>query len=244
MSADRPTGAEDRLLLAPDLTPSVPPLPLELSREEGVQVAARSIRHPSVVTKLRLLLRAHEAVSLATMQRRAFQVFLFFLALAVSAGLGVLAGLGTFHALHEDTESYTQKYNEYSFNPEYFVRGKKVSRQEYDYFLQTNSNSLKAQLQAVPVGLATFFLLFGVSSFLLVRSLRPVAPDGAPLESQIAAIVAAHPEAVHDWGGPAVLRQREMVEELLRIEEGPPPATPPQPGPELTARPAAASPSR
>jgi hypothetical protein len=39
------------------------------------------------------------------------------------------------------------------------------------------------------------------------------------LEEQIKAIVQDHPELVASWGGPAVLREPELVEEVLRIEE-------------------------
>jgi hypothetical protein len=40
-----------------------------------------------------------------------------------------------------------------------------------------------------------------------------------PLDEQIRAIVHDHPDRVRTWGGPAVLRMPELVEEVLRVEE-------------------------
>jgi hypothetical protein len=41
----------------------------------------------------------------------------------------------------------------------------------------------------------------------------------ADMQEQINAIVAGHPQAVQEWGGPSVLRQPELVAELIRIAE-------------------------
>jgi hypothetical protein len=49
--------------------------------------------------------------------------------------------------------------------------------------------------------------------------LRRAGPPAAPLEEQIAAILQGHPAEAQAWGGPAVLRQRELVKELLRDAE-------------------------
>jgi hypothetical protein len=132
------------------------------------------------------------------------------------AALGTLLGTGVFWAIYDDPFRHVQSYNA-GFGPTY-VRGRQASRQEYDYFLATNSNHTRAVMAAVPAGLVVGLAIPSVVGLvLLVRGRR--SPVHAALEDQIKAIIDAHPDAVHRWGGPSVLREPEMVAEVVRIEE-------------------------
>ena len=204
-------------------TPAPPPLPV-LDVQKAPADADR-FRQSSVVTKLRLLLRCHAAVRQAARLRFLTRAAVFLAAVLAGAGLGTLLGVGVFWAVYDDPYRHVQSYRTDPWTTTYYVRGKQVSRQEYDYFLATNSNHPKALMAAIPAGLVLGLAIpAAVGLVLLVRGRK--APVHAALEDQITAIVNGHPEAVHRWGGPSVLRQPEMVAEVVRIEEAGLPSAP------------------
>jgi hypothetical protein len=195
-------------------TPALPPLPvLDVQKAPD----ADRFRQSSVVTKLRVLLRCHAAVRRAARLRLLARAAIFLVAVLAGAGLGTLLGVGVFWAVYDDPFRHVQSYNA-GFGTTHYVRGRQASRQEYDYFLATNSNHGRALMAAVPAGLVLGLAIPGVVGLvLLVRGRKP--PVHAALEDQIKAIVDGHPDAVHRWGGPSVLREPEMVAEVVRIEE-------------------------
>ncbi len=135
----------------------------------------------------------------------------------LASALGVLAGLGVFVAAYDNPEQYAQRYydpNTYVYT--YYVKSATVNQQQYDYFLATNSNFTTAISLAIAVGLAVPVLLVGL---MWLRGRRPEPPPVGGVDEQIAAVVRDHPEAVREWGGPSVLREPELVAEILRIEE-------------------------
>jgi hypothetical protein len=202
-------------------TPPAPPLPvLDIQKEPPVALAgpdADRFRQSAVVTKLRVLLRCHAAVRRAARLRLLARAAVFLAAMLAGAALGTLLGVGVFWAIYDDPYRHVQSYN-VGFGTTYYVRGRQASRQEYDYFLATNSNHPQALMAAIPAGLVLGLAVPGVIGLVLLLRGRK-APVNAALEDQIAAIVNGHPEAVHRWGGPSVLRQPEMVAEVVRIEE-------------------------
>jgi hypothetical protein len=184
------------------------------AREAAADVGPR-VRLSPVVVKLRVLLRCH---AVAARARRT--AFLF--RLAASAGvvllglvLGALAGFGVFWAVYNNPNQYAQSYPDYG-QTTYYVKGARVSQQEYDYFLATESNLGTAVTAAVAAGLGVLVVFVGS---LWLRGRKPTpTPDGGA-DEQAAAIVRDHPEEVRTWGGPPVLRRPELVAEVLRIEE-------------------------
>lgn len=218
------------------------PLPPTLSDveivKEGPPVAlagpnADRFRQSAVVTKLRVLLRCHAAGRRAARLRLLARAAVFLAAVLAGAALGTLLGTGVFWAIYDDPYRHVQSYSN-GWTMTYYVRGQQASRQEYDYFLATNSNHPKALMAAIPAGLVLGLAIpAAVGLVLLVRGRK--APVHAALEDQIAAVVNGHPEAVHRWGGPSVLRQPEMVAEVVRIEEA---GLLPSQGPVVRAEPA------
>jgi hypothetical protein len=164
-----------------------------------------------------VLLRCHAGVRRAARLRLLARAAAFLAAVLAGAALGTLLGFGVFWAVYDDPFRHVQSYRDGPFITTYYVRGQQASRQEYDYFLATNSNHPRALMAAVPAGLVLGLAIPGVVGLVLLRGRK--APAHAALEDQIAAIVNGHPEAVHRWGGPSVLRQPEMVAEVVRIEE-------------------------
>ena len=202
-------------------TPPPPSLPvIDIQKEPPVALAgpdADRFRQASVVTKLRVLLRCHAAVRRAARLRLLARAAVFLAAVAAGAALGTLLGVGVFWAVYDDPYRHAQSYRS-GFMTTYYIRGEQATQQQYDYFLATNSNHVTALTAAVPAGVALGLAVPGVVGLvLLVRGRKP--PVHAALEDQIAAVVNGHPEAVHRWGGPSVLREPEMVAEVVRIEE-------------------------
>jgi hypothetical protein len=168
------------------------------------------------VTKLRILLRCHAVARRAALKRLLVRTAVVLAAVLAGGALGGLAGAGVFWAVYENPYRYTQVYYD-GFTTSYYVKGQKVTRQEYDYFLRRGSNDESAAVAGIATGVAVF-LVIAAGAWLVTRRRGKAVPD-SHLEEQIVAIVKAHPEAVQDWGGPSVLRERDLVEEVLRITE-------------------------
>jgi hypothetical protein len=209
------------------------PLRLQPSRtahEAGPQGGeAALLRQPAIVTKLQVLLRAHQAACAGPwLLPWLIRGGLFLLAVGVSVAFGVLLGL----ALYDErgADHYTQQYSEDGdeIRPdawprrravEWYIKGQSVSRQEYDYFRKTHS-SQKAAASAAFTGLGAGFALLVVLCVLIWWLTRHRDRGmSAAVQEQINSIVKEHPAAVQEWGGPAVLRQPELVAEVLRIEQ-------------------------
>jgi hypothetical protein len=194
----------------PALTTAPPPA--------NVVEAARSLRRPDVLPKLWLLQRCH------TLARRDWWVgFLVtcLLLVPVFVGLGILTGFGVFWGVYDDPNWHTKVYETHDqfgrlVEKKFTRRGVEVSQQQYDYYRATGSNEVQATIGAVSSGIAVSVALF--IGWLVIINRWPSSPQRA-LQEQIQAIHESHPEEVRAWGGPAVLRQRGVVEELLRLEE-------------------------
>jgi len=178
----------------------------------NVIAAARSLRRPDVLPKLWLLLRCHVLAARSWWKR----FILTLVVLPVFIGLGILTGIGVFWASYQNPSQHVQTYRGAFGGKEYFVRGMPVSRQEYGYFLANNSNEVQATIGAVASGIGLSLVLLLCWLLILWRWRSPTL---AALQEQIQAIHDSHAEEVRAWGGPAVLRQRGVVEELLRLED-------------------------
>jgi hypothetical protein len=225
MSADFPSHDPNGQRPAPELElqeyPNVlPPLPpptaaAPLVEAPPAEVVERVRRSPAV-TKLRILLRCHDVAAGArnarTFGRAAKAVGVVLIGLV----LGGLAGLGVFAAIYDNPEREAQRYTNDGWSYTYYVKGEKVSQQQYDYYLATNSNFATAMTAAVAAGLVVLTLFVAP---LWLRGRKAESAPAGGVDEQIAAIVRDHPEAVREWGGPSVLREPELVREILRIEE-------------------------
>jgi hypothetical protein len=222
--ADWPASAPaDALQKRPEMPPlagpalpdlDVRPLPPPgLQRSEADPAARRSL-----LTKLRLLARCHELVGRQWVGQRLTKVLVFLLVLIAGGFLSGGFGTAVHWMVYDSPQRYAKKYERNWPNPpEFYIRGEKVTEGQYDYFLSTFSDrEIPATLAGVASGLGLFLLLLGLTWMLYLRRPPPPAPH---LEEQVAALAAAHPEEVRGWGGPAVLRQPELVAELLRLEE-------------------------
>ena len=222
MSADTlPGDSNGRPLRADDLQLSPPPPPPAAQEplSDGVPPEAlERVRRPPAVTKLRILLRCHEAAARAR-QVRATEA-------PGQGGGGVPAGRrarppGRPRRVRRRLRQPANSTPSAITTPPtggytYFIKGENVTQQRYDYFLATGSNYTSAVSAAVLVGLAVV-AVFAV--FLWLRGRRPEPEPAGVVDEQIAAIVRDHPDAVREWGGPSVLRERCLVAEVLRIEE-------------------------
>jgi hypothetical protein len=177
---------------------------------------APALRRSSLVPKLRVLLRAHRLAHWARRQRAALNAAL----LAVCGLLGAMTGSGVFWSLYKDPQQHAQIIHDWDqFGRQtttYFIENQKVTQQEYQYYLNTNRNDVKANFLAVLSGLGVFGALFGLGTWLLWR--HPSAVQRI-LDDQIKTIVETNPDEVKEWGGQAVLRQRGLVAEILGLEE-------------------------
>jgi hypothetical protein len=192
--------------------PPIPLPPIPLPSPSG-----DAVLQGGILTKLRILDRCHQAVSRA--QRKFLTVLL---GLLVGVPLGILAGVGTYYLIYEDPFRHTQRYYGTLGGIEHFVKGTRVSQQEYDYFLAQGENRHEASIAAVGVGLGACAAV--VLAFLVTKQFRN-RPLYRALDEQVAAILKEHPEAVQAWGGPLVLRQPELVQEVLvLVESGKAPA--------------------
>jgi hypothetical protein len=195
----------------PELTTppvTLPPLPTE-------PVPVRSLCDPAVVTKLRLLARCHEAIARTALRRLFTRLGLALLLLLIAGGIGTAAGLGVFWTVYEDPIRYAQQYRDSFGNYTFYVRSQQVNQQRYDYFLRTEGNPVGAILTGLSVGFIVGAVVLSLG-WLLTRSLASSPLDA--LEAEVQAMSRDHPDVVASWGGATVLRQPELVEELLKIE--------------------------
>jgi hypothetical protein len=211
-AGERP-GKGDGLQTEPTPPDALPALDVPDPRPPG---GGGRYRQSSVVTKLRILLRCHAVARRAALKRLLVRTAVMLGAMLAGGALGGLAGGGVFWAVYRDPHRYAQAYREGMWIS-YYVKGSKVTQPEYDYFVATNSNEETAVAAGVATGVGVF-LAVSVGAWLVTRRRGGAGPD-QHLEEQIAAIVKSHPEAVQDWGGPSVLRERDLVEEVLRITE-------------------------
>ena len=69
------------------------------------------------------------------------------------AGVGPLAaGFGVFWIRYDEPERHAQSYRHWDGTVDYYFRGRKVTQQEYDYYLLNGSNLVPSVLGAVPAG--------------------------------------------------------------------------------------------
>jgi hypothetical protein len=222
MSAERPSE-ERQIQQEPTYPAALPALDIQAGTPNLTSPNGDGppVRQPAVVTKLQILLRAHQVLLRAERWRSQTRAWLLLAAVACSAALGVGVYALVYEQLYERPERHTQHYTDvWGSNHTYYVKGRQVSQQEYDYFLQTNSNRSEAGARATAAGVAAGFGLGVVLCGLCWWLTRRKSPGAyADLEEQINSIVRGHPAAVQEWGGPAVLRQPELVAEVLRIEK-------------------------
>jgi hypothetical protein len=180
-----------------------------------------TLQHAAVVTKLRLLARCHRTARWAWWKR----LFVLLLPLPICVALSIALGTAVYWLVYDNPQRQVRTYQRWeSTGPfgnqlrvtDYYLRGKKVTQQEHDYYLATSSNEIAANIAAGGSGIGLFVLTFGGCLWFLGRHLGPIKVG---LAEQIQAICEAHPEEVKNWGGPSVLHHRDLVEELLRIED-------------------------
>jgi hypothetical protein len=220
MSVERP-GEERQIQREPTFPAALPILEIQnnkpLSTSPDGEVPG--FKQPAVVTKLQVLLRAHQVARGTERRRWLTRAALVLAALGGSVALGAGVNEVTFEHLYDHPDRHAQRYHNWG-GTTFYVKGEKVSQQEYDYYLQTNSNQSSARANAavagVAAGCAAGVVLGGACWWLTRRKRLGMSAD---LEEQINSIVRGHPAAVQEWGGPAVLRQPELVAEVLRIEE-------------------------
>jgi hypothetical protein len=136
--------------------------------------------------------------------------------LVVGGALGAASATAVYFAIYDPPYHHTQSYRVQGGFMEYYIDGQHVTQQQYDYFLASHSNAVGAVSAAVAVGIA---VLLAVLVPLVWWFGRPNKDLHRSLEEQIAALCKEHPDAVQAWGGPGALRERELVDEILRIVE-------------------------
>jgi hypothetical protein len=171
--------------------------------------------HSTVWTKLYLLLHAHELAAGARRWLLIRRVVLLVVSLVVAYPLGVGAGFGVHELVHDAPWRHAKSYHNWPNGDTYYIRGREVSKQEYDYYLSTGDNEPVARAVAVPVGFVVGLLAL-VIFWALLRPRKPTVL--VSVEEQIAAIAKEHPEAVASWGGPGVLRVPQLIERLLDMQ--------------------------
>jgi hypothetical protein len=196
--------------------PTEPPL-AKLHIPDGIPVAANIALPPgaNVWTKLYLLHHAHQLAASAGRRVLLLRLLLLAFALAMAIPAGILVGSGVFWLVYDNPYDQAQKYNNWPNAPTYYIRGKQVSQQEYDYYLRTNGNEGLALAAAIPFGFLTGVAVLSIV-WLILRPRKPAVYTS--IDEQIAAIAKDHPEAVASWGGPAVLRIPQLIERLLDMQ--------------------------
>jgi hypothetical protein len=211
----------------PSAVPESLPVPLALS-----STGDTPFRTSPLVTKLALLERGHAVVANARFRRRFLMVLALLASLAAGAGLGVLVGFAVHALLWEDPPGYRYPHfaqvRDESGKYHYFVDDEKVDYVEYERrrqaynsttYVPYTANNRRADVFAVASGIGTLLLVPLLLWLFFIRQLGRIPPDGVHIEEQIAGIAQAHPAAVEAWGGTVVLRNRDLVRELLRLAE-------------------------
>jgi hypothetical protein len=211
MSAPEPLPPTDALQKQP------PEPPLAKLHYPDAMPAAPDVSLPpnsTVWRKLYLLMHAHRLAASAARRLLIWRIVLLAVALFVAIPLGIAAGFGVGALVYQDPERHAQRYTTPG-GYTYYIRGRQVSQQEYDYYLRTNGNESVAVAVAIPVGLFVALLTL-IVVWLLLRPRKPTVL--VTVEEQIAAITKEHPEAVASWGGVAVLRVPQLIEQLLDMQ--------------------------
>ena len=203
--------------------PEALPLPPSAAPADDLPPGALRLRTSSLRVKLALLERGHTAAANARFRRR-FLMTLALLATLVASGiLGGLSGAAMHALLYEPPYRRTAAVYDQQSKMHYFVDGQEVDYVQYQVIQQSGRGYTRAEQRAEAVsiltGIGVFVLLPLLIWLFLIRRIGRGVPDGLDLEEQIAGIVRAHPAEVESWGGPGVLRNRELVRELLAIEE-------------------------
>jgi hypothetical protein len=214
MSAPDPLEPNDAL----QKQPTPPTLSLHLPENlSGTPDVALPI-HGAVWTKLHILLHAHQLAASASRKLLFMRIALVALAVLVALPLGIFSGSGMYALFYEDPSRHVQSYHDWGKEGKvdrYYVKGRETSQQDHDYYLKSSGNSAVVSAFAVPFG----FLVGCTTVFIFWLVLRPRNPSVyVTVEEQIAAIVKDHPEAVAAWGGVAVLRIPELIEQLLGMQ--------------------------
>jgi hypothetical protein len=196
--------------------PPEPPL-AKLHIPDGIPIAPNVALPPNatVWTKLHLLLHAHQLAAHAARKILLLRLLLLAFALFMAIPAGALVGAGIFWLIYDDPSRNTYSYNNWPNATTYYIRGKQVSQQEYDYYLRSNGNEGLSLALAIPFGFITSVVTIGII-WLLLRPRKPTVLTS--IEEQIAAIAKDHPDAVASWGGVAVLRVPQLIERLLDIQ--------------------------
>ncbi len=205
----RSVGEGSKLQTQPDAPRTVLPVPDVVPPPLPAAVPLK-FRSSDLVPKLHVLLRAHWLVFWSQCRR----IGLNLAVLVVCIPLGILAGAGVFWCRYENPHRHAQIYNNWPNPTTYYIRGRQVSQQEYDYYLRSNGNEEMALVMAIPSGIALGAGLFALGTWLLWRW-SPAAQR--ILNDQIQTIAETNPDEVRRWGGAAVLRQRALVAEILRL---------------------------
>jgi hypothetical protein len=212
MSAPEPFPPTDAL----QQQPAEPPL-AKIHYPDAMPAAPDVALPPNstVWTKLYLLLHAHHLAASAARRVLFWRVVLLVVALLVAVPLGGASGFGVGWLVYDYPVRDAQKYSQSSWQTTYYVQGRQVSEQEYDYYLRTNANWGLGIAAGIPTGLVVALTTLFVF-WLLLRPRKPTV--FASVEEQIAAITKEHPEAVASWGGPGVLRVPQLIERLLDLQ--------------------------
>lgn len=210
------TSATPHLQTQPDAPRTVLPVGEMATPPEGVFASRTPIDaslrlHSELVPKLRVLLRTHWLVLWSHCRRIALNALLLF----GCAILGGFSGAGVFWMVYDDPYRHSQMYREWDGTQTYYIKGQKATRQAYDYY-RANGNEFQSASFAVPSGIIVGVGLFALGTWLIWRG-----PSAAQriLDDQIRTIVETNPVEVRGWGGAAVLRQRALVAEILRLEQ-------------------------
>jgi hypothetical protein len=207
MTPDEPRT--DALQTGP--SPPAPRVPLELP--PGLAPVPRS----PLWTKLYFLRQAQLLASRASQRASNLHVFGFLLGLAVGIPLAFIAAVAVFELVYDNPHRYVDTSHDASGKDIYFVRGREVSQQEYNYFLTSQDNSTTALTLAFVA--AVLILVAAAVLFWLLFRPRPSKMAQA-VEEQIGVIVRDHADAVTSWGGEWVLRVPKFVDKLLDMEAG------------------------
>jgi hypothetical protein len=193
------------------------------------------VRTSSLGIKLALLERGHAAAARSRLRRRLWMILAFILAVGVGAAVGAISGAGMYQLFYESPpppppppRRTDARVADEKGKMHYFIDGQEVDYVQYQVY-QQNAPRSQPQTQTYPDNsrATAAGLLWGVSIALLfplliwlflIRRIGQGGPDGLDLEEQIAAIVRAHPDVVESWGGPIVLRNWDLVRELLALE--------------------------